>query len=46
MKHGTRNAYNYHRCRCVACVHANRIYARAYWHVMTQRKQQTKAVTK
>lgn len=26
MKHGTRSAYNRHRCRCDACTEANRVY--------------------
>lgn len=28
--HGTRNTYLYHRCRCEACVLANREYQRWY----------------
>ena len=39
VQHGSKSAYNYHRCRCEICVDSNRQRSRAYMKVYKGRRK-------
>jgi len=45
LVHGTRTAYTNYQCRCMACVHANRVYQRQWMQANRQQVKGTEPPT-